>query len=208
MTDGTPISGLGPHHGRRQQETSPFRVRRTVGFSLNSAPGPENRWTRLSIASPSSTYSRHRVAAAGLAADPTTASESALPSTIRPDAPGWRSRGGAASGHLAPLPHNPATPHPARPRRSLQPRAQIAPVPCSLIVQPRRWICASSTRRPGTHGSEPRRCRSGTLRRLLDAPMAPEFIVQQALGAGVLCVCCQPPADSRWFGRGSTSTER
>src|SRR5918994_5046988 len=126
MTDGTPISGLGPHHGRRQQETSPFRVRRTVGFSLNNAPGLENRWTRLSIASPSSTYSRHRVAASGLAAHPTTASESALPSTIRPDAPGWRSRGGAASGHLAPLPHNPATPHPARPRRPLQPRAQIA----------------------------------------------------------------------------------
>jgi hypothetical protein len=30
--------------------------------------------------------------------------EPALPSTIRPDAPGRRSRGGAASGHLAPSP--------------------------------------------------------------------------------------------------------
>jgi hypothetical protein len=158
MTDGTPISGLGPHHGRRQQETSPFRVRRTVGFSLNNAPGLENRWTRLSIASPSSTYSRHRVAASGLAADPTTASESALPSTIRPDAPGWRSHGGAASGHLAPLPHNPATPHPARPRRPLQP-VHRSPVPWRLGEAERPsgpWFCAYYSGRGS--GTWVRRC--------------------------------------------------
>ena len=208
MTDGTPISGLGPHHGRRQQEIIAIQGSTNGRSQPEQRTGAEDRWTRLSIASPSSTYSRHRVAASGLAADPTTASESALPlnhPTRRPWVAIARGRG---FGRPRPLPHNPATPHPARPRRSLQPRAQIAPVPCSLIVQPRRWLCASSTRRSGTHGSEPRCCRSGTLRRLLDAPMAPEFIVQQALGAGVLSVCCQAPADSRWFGRGSTSTER
>jgi hypothetical protein len=63
------------------------------------------------------------------------------PSTIRPDAPGWRSRGGAASGHLAPLPHNPATPHPARPRRSLQPRAQIAGSGCAPGLVAAHSVC-------------------------------------------------------------------
>ena len=78
MTDGTPISGLGPHHGRRQQETSPFRVRRTVGFSLNNAPGLENRWTGCQSPAPrrhtAATESQHPVS------QPTQPPPASLPS--------------------------------------------------------------------------------------------------------------------------------